>query len=384
MILSEYQSKELIAQYGVKIPQGRVAATAAEAEQRCREIEATKFVVKAQIGAGGRGLAGGIRFAATPSAVRGEAKRLLGKPLVTAQTGSSGEVVAQVYVEAAVEIERDVFVAIVLDPVTARPTLLASAQGGVEFEQMARMDPAVVSSLSLAEGADIDGFLGGLGLANSDGAAKAIAAAEKAFRANDMTLLEINPFALTKTGDWIAVDAKVALDDNAMFRHPELEALIQDDTTSGAERVAQENEINLVKLDGNIGVVVNGAGLGLATNDMLVDAGGKPANFMDIRTTATSFHIAKGVELLLDDPAVKLILLNVHGGGMTVCDTVTEGVAFAYSRSKRRLPIVARLAGSNADWALHILNDRKLPVEACKDMQNAVDLAVAIAGGRAG
>ena len=383
MILSEYKSKELIAQYGVKIPDGRVAETPAQAEERCREISATKYVVKAQIGAGGRGLAGGIRFAATPSAVRDEAKQLLGKPLITAQTGAGGEVVGEVYVEAAVEIEADVFIAIVLDPATAQPTLLASAQGGVEFEQMARMDPDVVSSLALTKGADVAGFLGGLGLTDSKAAAQTVAAAAKAFTANDMTLLEINPFAQTSAGDWIAVDAKVALDGNAMFRHPELEALTQDASLSTAERVAQENEINLVKLDGDIGVVVNGAGLGLATNDMLADAGGRPANFMDIRTTATSFHIAKGVELLLEDPAVKLILLNVHGGGMTVCDTVTEGVAFAYSRSDRKLPIVARLAGSNAEWALRILNDRKLPVEACNDMHSAVARAVAIAGGRA-
>lgn len=383
MILSEYKSKELIAQYGVSIPEGRVAATPAEAEARCREIGAAKYVVKAQIGAGGRGLAGGIRFAATPTAVRDEAKQLLGKPLVTAQTGTGGEVVDEIYVEAAVEIEKDVFIAIVLDPATAQPTLLASAQGGVEFEQMARMDPDAVSSLPLGDGADIPGFLGGLGLAGSEAAAQTVAAAARAFVTNDMTLLEINPFAMTAAGDWIAVDAKVVLDGNAMFRHPDLEALTQGETLSAAERVAQENEINLVKLDGDIGVVVNGAGLGLATNDMLADAGGRPANFMDIRTTATSFHIAKGVELLLEDPAVKLILLNVHGGGMTVCDTVTEGVAFAYSRSDRKLPIVARLAGSNADWALRILNDRRLPVEACKDMQSAVARAVAISGGRA-
>ncbi|MCG6902367.1 MAG: acetate--CoA ligase family protein [Rhodobacter sp.] len=381
MILSEYKSKELIAQYGIAIPEGRVATTAAEAEARCREIKSAKYVVKAQIGAGGRGLAGGIRFAATPSGVREEAGRLLGKALVTNQTGTGGEIVGEVYVEAAVEIERDFYIAIVLDPGSARPTLLASARGGVEFEQMARMDPDVVSSLALDDGADVAAFLDKLGFPNSASAAEAVSAAARAFGANDMILLEINPFSLTKSGTWIAVDAKVALDGNAMFRHPDLEALSIDKTLSTAERVAQENEINLVKLDGNIGVVVNGAGLGLATNDMLVDAGGKPANFMDIRTTATSFHIAKGVELLLEDPAVKLILLNVHGGGMTVCDTVTEGVAFAYSRSQRKLPIVARLAGTNAEWAQRILSDRKLPVEICATMQSAVDRAVAISKG---
>ena len=383
MILSEYKSKELIAQYGVTIPEGRAASTPAEAEERCREIEATNYVVKAQIGAGGRGLAGGIKFAATPSAVRDEAGRMLGKPLVTEQTGTGGEIVEKVYIEAAIEIESDAFIAIVLDPATARPTLLASASGGVEFEQMTRMDPDVVSNLALTEGADVAGFLDGLGFADAMSAASTVDAAKKAFTANDMTLLEINPFSKSACGDWIAVDAKIVLDGNAMFRHPEHEALMSDQTLTPAERIAQENEINLVKLDGDIGVVVNGAGLGLAINDMLADAGGRPANFMDIRTTATTFHIAKGVELLLDDPAVKLILLNVHGGGMTVCDTVAEGVAFAYSRSDRKPPIVARLDGQNAAWALKILGDRKLPVEACENMTAAVARAVAIAGGRA-
>lgn len=382
MILSEHKSKELIAQYGVPIPDGRAADTPAEAEERCREIKATKYVVKAQIRAGGRGLADGIRFAATPSAVRDEAAKMLGKTLVTNQTGAKGEVVSQVYVEAAVDISKDAFVAIVLSPETALPTLLASAKGGVEFEQMARMNPDVVSSLTLTEDADVAAFLSGLGLPESAAAAEIISNAAKAFTANDMLLLEINPFSLTEAGSWVAVDAKVALDGSAMFRHPELESLNADQTLSPAEKVAQENEINLVKLDGNIGVVVNGAGLGLATNDMLVDAGGRPANFMDIRTTATSMQIAKGVELLLNDPQVTAILLNVHGGGMTVCDTVTEGVAFAYSRSDRKLPIAARLAGQNADWATRMLNERRLPVTICTNMTQAVEKAVSLAKGR--
>lgn len=381
MILSEYKSKELLSQYGVAVPEGRVARTAAEAETLCREVTATKYVVKAQIGAGGRGLAGGVKFAATPSAVRSEAEKMLGKPLVTQQTNASGEIVKEVYVEAAVDIAADAFIAIVLDQ-HAQPTLLASATGGVDFEEQARRNPDMVSSLRLA-GGDVEAFLQGLGFHNAGAAAKLVESAHKAFLANEMTLLEINPLAMLASGDWIAVDAKISIDGSAMFRHPELETLVMDHALSSVERTAQENEINLVKLDGNIGVVVNGAGLGLATNDMLVDAGGKPANFMDIRTTATSFQIAKGVELLLDDPAVKIILLNVHGGGMTVCDTVTEGVAFAYARAKRKLPIVARLAGQNVEWAHRMLSERRLPVTVCTSMSEAVNKAVSIAkGGR--
>ncbi|APX90301.1 succinate--CoA ligase subunit beta [Brevirhabdus pacifica] len=386
MILSEHQSKELLAQYGVRIPDGRLARTAEEAEQRCREIRAEKYVVKAQIGAGGRGLAGGVRFAATPTSVRDEAERMIGKPLVTEQTSSAGETVASVYVEAAVDIAEDYYVALVIDPSSGQPTLLASTTGGVDFEKTARRDPGVVDSLSMPKGAKtpaetIAAFLADTGFPSKsvEGAAEMVQNAARAFVDNDMTLAEINPLALTAQGDWIAVDAKVILDDNASFRHPEFEALRGRNDWSADERVAHQNEINLVKLDGNIGVVVNGAGLGLATNDMLIDAGGAPANFMDIRTTATSFQIARGVELLLADPKVRIILLNVHGGGMTACDTVAEGVAFAYSRSERKLPIVARLAGQSADWATRLLKDRRLPFESRDTLGEAVRRAVELA-----
>ncbi len=384
MLLSEYKSKELLAQYRIGIPAGRVARSPSEAEERCREIKAQKYVVKAQIAAGGRGLAGGIRFAATPSSVADEARRLLGSTLVTEQTGPGGEVVEAVYVEAALTLAEDYFVAFVLDPDSGAPMLLASKDGGVAFEQRAKMDSDTVRSLVLPD-ADRDAltaFLKTLGIEDA-GAAEALLAAREAFVANDMLLLEINPFARTSDGDWMAIDAKISLDGNAMFRHPELEALATDPTMPAAERAAQASNINLVKLDGTIGVVVNGAGLGLATNDMLVDAGGRPANFMDIRTTAKSFDIAKGVELLLEDPNVRVIFLNVHGGGMTVCDTVAEGVAFAYSRASRKLPVVARLAGQNADYGLRILRDRKVPAEVVADMTQGVRRAVELArGGR--
>ncbi len=384
MNLSEYRSKELIAQFGVPIPQGRFAQTAAEAEARARELSAKKYVVKAQIAAGGRGLAGGIKFAATPSQVSDEAGRLIGTKLVTEQTGKDGETIAGVYVEEAVDIADQAYASFVLDPKTGAPTLLASAKGGVAFEELARMDEGAVQSLELsADTANLSKFLEKLGLSKVDALASLLKKAKTAFLENDLLLLEINPLALTKSGDWLAVDAKITLDGNALFRHPALEGLSDGETMTANERAAHENEINFVKLDGNIGVVVNGAGLGLATNDMIIDAGGRPANFMDIRTTATSFQIAKGVELLLEDPQVKAILLNVHGGGMTVCDTVAEGVAFAYSRSDRKLPLVARLAGQNEDWARKILKDRMLPVESHPSISQAIAAVVAKSSGRA-
>ncbi len=380
MLLAEYKSKELLAQYGLRVPAGRRATTADEAEAACATLDARTNVVKAQIAAGGRGLAGGIKFAATPSSVHDEAAKLLGSKLVTEQTGREGETVNVVYVEAAQDIASQHFVAITLDPESGAPLLLASAEGGVEFEQRARMDEGVVTSASLDGSTSIAEVLKSAGIDDPDATGQ-IEAALKAFTENDMTLLEINPFAKTKDGRWIAIDAKVAFDPSAAFRHPEFESMLADQGLSTEEAEAQKSNINFVKLEGDLGVIVNGAGLGLATNDMIVDANGRPANFMDIRTTATSFDIAKGVELLLQDSRVNAILLNVHGGGMTVCDTVAEGVAFAYQRSDRKVPVISRLAGVNADWGNQILKDRKVPVEHFNDMKSAVTRAVETAGG---
>lgn len=391
MVLSEYNSKELLQQYGVTIPSGKMARTPEEAENACaavldgahKGLASRKFVVKAQIAAGGRGLAGGVRFAATPSAVRDEAAKLLDSALTTEQTGPEGERVRSVYIEAALDLAAQYFIAFALDFETGQPLLLASADGGVEFEERARMNSEIVRTLVLGEPDKeaLMAFLRDLGI-EDEAATDQILSARTAFLENDMTLLEINPFARTSNGAWVAIDAKVTLDASAAFRHPEFESIAAQQVLSGQESEAAKSNINFVKLDGDLGVVVNGAGLGLATNDMIADARGRPANFMDIRTTATSFDIAKGVEILLKDPKVKVILLNVHGGGMTVCDTVAEGVSFAYSRSERSLPCVARLAGTNAEWGMRILKDRKVPSEIFHDMRSAVARAVALAGGR--
>ncbi len=341
-------------------------------------------MVKAQIKAGGRGLAGGIKTAATPSLVFDAAKSMIGQPLVTQQTGTGGEPVEAVYVEAAIDIGASFYVALALDPNTARPLLLASSKGGVEFEQSAQIDPSIVQQCDLKDAtpAGIAKFLDANGFPDTKAAAELVLKMARAFTQNDMMLLEINPLVQSKDGAWMALDAKVSLDGNAMFRHTELQDLAQADHMSAAEKIAYDNNINLVQLDGNIGVVVNGAGLGLATNDLLIDAGGRPANFMDIRTTATSFDIAKGVDLILSDAKVSCLFLNVHGGGMTVCDTVAEGVAFAYARANRKPPIVARLAGQNAEWGLRILKERRLPVEVFDTMKAATARSVELAGGR--
>lgn len=391
MFLSEYQSKEILARYGVEVPDGGLARTPEEAEARARGLRSEKFVVKAQILAGGRGLAGGVRFEPTPSAVRDAAAALLGSHLATDQTGPEGEVVERVYVEAMVDDRRSVYLALAVDGSRAVPALLGSRAGGVSFEAKARSDPGILEELALPVDGDLSevdltGFLSSLGLDEPEvqaSARKLIAAMSRAAFENDALLIEINPLVIAADGRAIAVDAKMVIDDNALYRHPEFDSLVRDAYRHEYERAARENDINFLKLNGDIGVVVNGAGLGLATNDMLVDAGGRPANFMDIRTTATSFQIAKGIDVLLQDPGVKVILVNVHGGGMTVCDTVAEGINFAYMRSERKVPIVFRAAGQNAAWALTIMKDRRLPFERIDGAGDAVAAAVGRAGGKA-
>lgn len=389
MYIPEYQAKEILAQYGVTVPEGGIARTASEAEERARALKAERFAVKAQILAGGRGAAGGVVMAPTPSAVGEAAGKLLGTRLVTAQTDAEGEAVERVYVEAAVEAAQALYLAFVIDPSGARPMLLGSARGGVDFEKEAQADPEILETLHLAHDGSIDepalgDFMARIGAPETARAAlqTLIAATVRAALRNDALFVEINPLVITPAHEAVAVDAKMILDANALFRHPEFEITAREAVRDEYERVARDNDLNFVRLDGNIGVVVNGAGLGLATNDMIAEAGGRPANFMDIRTTATSFQIARGIELLLNDPGVKVLLVNVHGGGMTVCDTVAEALNFAYSRNSRKLPIVLRAAGQNADWARSIMKDRRLAHENAATMRDAAARAVAIAGGK--
>lgn len=389
MYIPEYHAKELLAGYGVPVPDGGIARTVADAEARARALPGGRFAVKAQILAGGRGAAGGVVMAPTPSAVGEAAARLLGKRLVTAQTGPEGEAVDRVYVEQAIEAAASLYLAFAIDTSAARPMLLGSARGGVDFERDAQADPSIVATLHLGHDGTADDAAMGVFLdrmavpASARDAVRAVAEATvRAALHNDALLVEINPLILTPDHRAVAVDARMILDDSALFRHPAFETTARESVRDDHERTARDNDLNFLRLGGNIGVVVNGAGLGLATNDMIVDAGGRPANFMDIRTTATSFQIARGVDLLLSDPGVKVLLVNVHGGGMTVCDTVAEALTFAYARAPRKVPVVFRAAGQNADWARSIMKDRRLPHENAFSIRAAAARAVAIACGK--
>ncbi|MCY4461463.1 MAG: succinyl-CoA synthetase subunit beta [Albidovulum sp.] len=391
MYLLEHQAKELIAERGVSVPGGRLADTPGKAEDIAKSLSSEKFVIKSQIAAGGRGLAGGVKFASTPREARNLAAEMLGSRLVTSQTGPEGELVDQVFVEPALLAERELYIAVVVDQRSARPTLLAARSGGNQFEKSARENPDMVKTLTLdsdggASASEIERFLSQFGIGGEacEDAARQARICIGAFRDYEALLIEINPLIITPDQRAVAVDAKIIIDANAVPRNPLLDRLDLVDSMKPEERLARDNDVNFLMLDGNIGVVVNGAGLGLATHDMIIDHGGKPANFMDIRTTTGSFQIAKVVQMLIERRNIDVLLVNIHGGGMTVCDTVAEALNFAYSRSSRKLPIIYRAAGQNASWARSIMKDRALPFEEFDSMLAAVARAVEVARGGIG
>ena len=389
MFLMEHHAKALLRRNGVTTPKGQVAGTPGEAKGIAETLGVGGYAVKAQIGAGGRGLAGGVRFAKDASDVERCAAGMLGGRLETAQTGVRGEVVGKVFVEERVDIERMFYFAVLIDQNSAEPVLLLSSAGGVEFEKTAAADPDVVNHVPLSEvdwrkPKELLHLLASVGLSGSaaESAAAIVAGAIRTFHETDALLIEINPLAITAEDESVAIDAKIVVDGNALPRHVELEELVSEAAIEESERLAQANNVNFVELDGNIGLVVNGAGLGLATLDLVVEMGGQPANFMDIRTTAGSFQIAKVVQMLLERRSLKVMLVNVHGGGMTVCDTIAEALNFAYSRTGSSIPIVYRAAGQNAPWALSIMKDRRLPFRRYETMTQAVAAAIDIAAGR--
>ena len=390
MNLHEFQAKEILARYGIAIPPGGVAWTAAEAEAVAGDLGAKRMAVKAQVHAGGRGRAGGVRIASNDRQVRDIAAALLGTRLVTDQTGPDGSLVRRVYVEAAIDIDRDLYLAALVDRQSGRVALIGARQGGDDIEDRAARDPKAIETLLIEPGegaatADYPGFARRLALegTRADKAATLFAAVARAFVDLDASLIEINPLAVSAAGDLMALDAKMVIDDNALFRHQDLAALRDEDDLDEVELEAQRHEINFIRMDGDIGVVVNGAGLALASLDMLVDAGGRPANFMDIRTTATSLQISRGLDLVLENPGVKVLLVNVHGGGMTPCDIVAEAIGISARRTGRRIPTVVRFAGNSADYALTILRNLGTKFAEAATMGEAVERAVRLARGEA-
>lgn len=355
MDLHEFKAKRLLAGYGIASPEGRVAVTADEASSAAKELGGAVYV-KAQIHAGDRAKTGGVRKAESPVEAKKIANELLGKKLVTPQTGPSGHAVKRVLVEAAVRAQKEIYLAVMIDALDASIVVLGG-KGGSGIEDRAAggvgLETLPLGLKGERKAGDIAEFCKRLGVsgAEAEKLAQTVKNMHRAFVDLDASLIEINPLVFTETGEPVALDAKIVLDDNALFRHPDLAGLREEDEIDEIELKAQQYQINFMRMDGDIGVVVNGAGLGLATIDMLSAAGGKPANFMDIRTTAKSLDIAQGIGLVLDNPKVKVLLVNVFGGGMQPCDTIIEGLGIAFRRKGRVLPLVLRVTGNNEDIA---------------------------------
>lgn len=385
MDLYEHQAKRLLAAYGIPTPIGETARTADQAGQAARRLGSASYVVKAQILAGDRKSAGGIRFASNAVEVEKAAAQLIGSKLVTSQTGAMAALVDSVHVEEMVRVAQNLYLAVTLDKATGEIVMLASDRGGEDIEKRAGKEKGLVTRLPLRiEDNRLTGDFDSLASSavSDEKLRKALAIVMRNLAAamigSDATLAEINPLCVTTDGHLMALDAKVTIDDNALFRRAELRKLRDGriNATDPAELEAQQHQINYMRLDGDIGCVVNGAGLALVTHDLIVDAGGKPANFMDIRTTATSLDIAHGFALLLKNPAIRSIYVNVHGGGMQRCDTIAEGIGIAMRRSGRRMPIVIRMAGNNAQFATTVLKNNGVAYTAAADMAEGASSAV--------
>ena len=388
MHIHEFLAKELLSRRGVPVAAGHVAGSAPDVEKLVQGMAPGRYVVKAQVQAGDRLANGGIRFAENAAEARIAAAAMLGRPLVTRQTGPRGEMVRWVYVEQAVTALTNLYVAIALDRTAGEIVVLGSATPVDDGEpaairdrgQLGRLPVRIVDNQPVAD-------FGALArriappIADAGKLAALLQLLATALVELDATLIEINPLALTADGRYVAVDAKMTIDDNALFRHPEMgawrEAVMQEGGDPG-ELDSDRHNINYIRMDGDIGLVVNGAGLALATLDMLKDAGGRPANFMDVRTTATSLDVAFGFDLLLANPALRAVLLNVHGGGVQRCDTIVEGMAISMRRSERRPPLVARLAGNNADFARDRLKAFGIKYTEGASIAEAVERVVAL------
>jgi succinyl-CoA synthetase beta subunit len=381
----EFQAKELLAQYHLPVPRGRVASTPDEARTIAAELGGPS-VVKAQVHAGGRGKGGGIKLANSQEEARAAAEQIIGMTLVTPQTGPEGRLVRRVLVEEQTEIEREIYLAVLIDSSTGRPVLMGSAAGGMEIEEVAAENPEAIARVAIDPAAGFQPFEGrriafALGL-SGDLLRPAVALMADLYRffvENDCSLAEINPLVVTKDNRIIALDAKLNFDDNAAYRHPEIVALRDIDEEDPLEVRAQEQGIsNYVKLDGNIGCIVNGAGLAMATMDAIKLAGGEPANFLDIATANDPERVVNALDIITSDPGVKAMLINIFGG-MARVDVIAQGIIDANEKLKLNVPIVARLAGTNLDEGVRMLSASSVRVERAEDLGDAAEKAVAAA-----
>jgi succinyl-CoA synthetase beta subunit len=382
----EYQAKELLGKYSVPTPRGRVVDTPEEARAVAVELGGPT-VVKAQIHAGGRGKGGGIKLASTPDETAAAASQVLGMTLVTPQTGPEGQLVRRVLVEEQTAIARELYLAVLIDSAGGRPVLMGSAAGGMEIEEVAATQPEAIHRVALDPAAGFQPYEArslafALGL-DGDLLRPAVALMQGLYRLfidKDCSLVEINPLVVTKDNKVIALDAKLNFDDNALFRHQDIAALRDIEEEDPLEVRAQNEGIpNYVKLDGNIGCIVNGAGLAMATMDAIKLAGGEPANFLDIGTVNDPARVVNALGILGSDPNVKAILINIFGG-MARVDVIAQGIIEANQQAKSSLPVVARLAGTNLQEGLRLLAHAGIQIERAEDLGDAARKVVEVAG----
>ncbi len=384
MKIHEYQAKALLARYGVPVPRGEVAYTPEEAEAAAKKIGGS-VVVKAQIHAGGRGKGGGVKVAKDAAEALEIARRILGMTLVTHQTGPEGRVVTRLLVEETLPIERELYLGIVLDRAQGKPIFMASAAGGMEIEQVAADTPHLILKEALEPGLGLAAFQGrnlafGIGVppASVNAAVAAMSALVKAYDDIDASLAEINPFILTSDGKVYALDAKITLDDNALYRHKELIELRDQNEEDPLEVEASRFNLNYIKLDGNIACMVNGAGLAMATMDIVKYAGGSPANFLDVGGGANAEQIKNAFRLLLSDSHVKAVLINIFGGILR-CDVLATGVVNAARELNIQVPIVVRMEGTNVEKGREILSQSGFNFTIADGMKDAAEKVVRLA-----
>lgn len=383
MNIHEYQAKTLFRAYGIPVPEGRIAADAAGAGAAAREL-GPEVVVKAQIHAGGRGKAGGVKLAATPEEAERIAASLLGRALVTGQTGPEGRVVRTVLVERGQRIARELYAAVTLDRATGRPALMASPDGGMDIEAVAAAAPERILrvtadplyGLTDFEARRAAAFLGCTGK-SLHACARLLKNLFRLYTEKDASLAEINPLIVTETGDILALDAKLNFEDNALFRHPELTALADANEQDPLELEAGRHSLNYIRLDGNIGVMVNGAGLAMATMDLIKRAGGEPANFLDVGGGAGAEKIAAGFRIILSDPKVRAILINIFGGILR-CDLLAEGVVTAAKAAGVGVPVIVRMQGTNAEEGRRILAESGLAFTVAENLRDAARLVAEV------
>jgi succinyl-CoA synthetase beta subunit len=388
MNIHEYQAKQLLRRYGVPVPRGDVAHTPQEAEAVAEELDGPVWVVKAQIHAGGRGKAGGVKICRSVKEVVATADRMLGMRLVTHQTGPEGKEVKRVYIEQASDIARELYLALLIDRRSGGIMVIASTEGGMDIEEVAAKAPDKIVRLLLPPAAAMQAFHArkvafSLGLKEREvhKLVRLLLSLHRAFVELDAGLIEINPLVVTSAGKLVALDAKMSFDDNALFRHRDIEDLRDDDEYDPLEREAQRHDLNYVKLEGDIGCMVNGAGLAMATMDIIKLHGGQPANFMDIAGAATKERVATAFRLIHSDPGVKGILVNVFGGMMR-CNSIAEGIVGAAREVGLDRPLVVRLEGTNVELGREILGNSGLNIIPATTLADAAQKIVAAVNGR--